>query len=54
MSIKCNNCGCEVEIPEKIQHAADRWEHKLKVEAERKAAIRKKDPKYCQVKRNKE
>jgi hypothetical protein len=51
MKCKCQNCGAEVEIPSKIVHAAERWEHKLKVEADRKAAMRKKDKSYCQVKK---
>jgi hypothetical protein len=48
---KCPNCGADVEIPADILHAAERWKHKLQVEADRKAGIRKRDPKYCQAKK---
>jgi hypothetical protein len=51
---KCPNCGADVEIPAEILHDAERWQHKLKVEAERKAKARKINPKYCQVKTNKQ
>jgi Fe2+ or Zn2+ uptake regulation protein len=47
----CHNCGAEVEIPAEIKNAAERWQHKLEVEAKRKAAIRKKDKSYCQIKK---
>jgi hypothetical protein len=52
MKCKCPECEADVEIPAKILHDAEKWQHKLKVEAERKAAIRKKNPKYCQVKKH--
>lgn len=48
---KCPNCGADVDIPGGILHDAEKWQHKLKVEAERKAKIRKKNPAYCQPKK---
>jgi hypothetical protein len=51
MWVKCLECGADVKIPDSIIHDAEKWQHRLKVEAERKAGIRKKNPKYCQSKK---
>jgi hypothetical protein len=48
---KCPNCGADIEIPAKILHDAERWQHRMKQEAERKAGIRKKNKSYCQIKK---
>jgi hypothetical protein len=51
MKCKCPECGADVEIPAAILKDAEHWQHRMKQEAERKAGIRKKNPKYCQVKK---
>jgi hypothetical protein len=53
---KCPNCGADidVDVPEQIRHDAERWQHKLEVEARRKKEQRKKDPNYCRVKKSKQ
>lgn len=49
----CPNCGADVKIPAPILHDAEKWQHRLKVEAERKAQMRKKDKMYCRTKQDK-